>query len=121
MKTIVKIVVGIFIAFILIAFVMVACTGAAVEQVDKEIKKTEQQQQEDTSLPGKKEYTHVKAGMTIEQVNQLLGEPQDTSEAEVDGFKSETITYKARGDLGANIVVSFDNGKMSSKAQTGLK
>lgn len=121
MKTILKITAGILIAFVLIAVAMVACTGAAVEQVDKEIKKTKQQQQEDTSLPGKKEYAQVKAGMTIKQVNQLLGEPQDTSEAEVDGFKSETITYKARGELGANIVVSFDNGKMSSKAQSGLK
>lgn len=121
MKTIVKIAVGVFIAFILISFAVTAWTGAAVEQVDKEIKKTEQKQQEDTSLPGKKEYAQVKTGMTPAQVNKLLGEPQDTSESEVEGFKTEMVTYQARGEIGANIVVTFDNGKMTSKAQTGLK
>lgn len=75
----------------------------------------------DKELPTKKEYEQVKQGMTIAQVDQVLGKPTDSSETEMENLKMTTNTYSAKGDLGASIIISFDNGKVTSKSQFGLK
>ncbi|TCI25534.1 DUF3862 domain-containing protein [Exiguobacterium sp. SH5S4] len=120
MKTIFKIVVGILIAVTLLGVGAVACTGAFVNEVDKELTKTTEEAKTDTSKPGLAEYEKVQTGMTIEEVNAILGEPTDNTVSESDGFKMEMVSYDARGDLGANILVTFENGAMSTKTQTGV-
>ncbi|TCI77771.1 DUF3862 domain-containing protein [Exiguobacterium sp. SH0S1] len=120
MKTILKIIIGIVLAFVLLGIGMVACTGLFVNEVDKEITKTTEEAKTDTSKPGLAEFEQVEAGMTLEEVNAVLGEPQDVTVSESDGFKMEMATYDARGDLGANILITFENGEMSSKTQTSV-
>lgn len=117
MKTILKIVIGIVLAFIILGIAMVACTGALVSEVDKEMTRTTEEAKTDTSKPGLAEYNKVENGMTMEEVNAILGEPQDNIVSESDGLKMETVTYEARGEIGANIVVTFENDVVTSKAQ----
>lgn len=117
MKTIFKIVLGIIIAFVLLGIGAVACTGAFINEVDKEMTKTTEEAKTDTSKPGLAEYEQVENGMTIEEVNAILGDPQDNIVSETDGLKMETVTYEARGEIGANIVVTLENGTVTSKAQ----
>lgn len=58
--------------------------------------------------------------MTIEEVNATLGKPTDNTASESNGIKIEMVSYDARGDLGANILVMFENGAMSTKTHTGV-
>ena len=120
MKTVLKIIIGIVLAFVIIGIGMVACTGAFINEVDKEMTKTTEEAKTDESKPGLAEYEQVETGMTIEEVNAILGEPMDTTESETDGLKMEMVSYDARGDLGANILVTFTNGAVDSKTQTGV-
>ena len=120
MKTVLKIVLGIVIAFVLLGIGMVACTGAVFNEVDNEMQKTEDEAKNDSSKPGLAEYEQIENGMTVDEVNAILGEPSDTSETETDGLKMEMMTYEARGEVGANILVTFTNGEVDSKTQTGV-
>lgn len=74
------------------------------------------------ALPTKAEYDAIKEGMTREQVEQLLGKVvvESESESEFDGIVSVSISYRADGDIGANIFVTYTNGKMDFKSSYGL-
>lgn len=74
------------------------------------------------ALPTKAEYDAIKEGMTREQVEQLLGKVvvETESESEFDGIVSVSISYRADGDIGANIFVTYTNGKMDFKSSYGL-
>ncbi len=67
-------------------------------------------------------YNRLKTGMTYVQVVQILGkEGEELSSNEIGGYK--TVMYKWDGDAGwgANMNAMFQNGKLNSKSQFGLK
>jgi Domain of Unknown Function with PDB structure (DUF3862) len=66
-------------------------------------------------------YSRLKTGMTYAQVVQILGKDgEELSSSEVGGIK--TIMYKWDGDgFGANMNSMFQNNKLMSKSQFGLK
>ena len=67
-------------------------------------------------------YNRLKTGMTYAQVVQILGkEGEELSSNEIGGYT--TVMYKWDGDAGwgANMNAMFQNGKMNSKSQFGLK
>lgn len=66
-------------------------------------------------------YSRLKNGMTYAQVVQILGkEGTELSRNEVAGF--ETVMYQWKGDgWVSNMNAMFQNDKMMSKAQFGLK
>lgn len=70
--------------------------------------------------PGKAEFDQVESGMTIDQVEAILGKGSLTGESEAGGMKMQIYSWKAKGPLGANITVTFTDGKSDSKAQFGL-
>ena len=74
-------------------------------------------------LPGKVEYDAVKNGMTREQVEQLFEKVDviSESESEVAGYSSLAVSYKADGDLGANIFIIYMDGVVESKSNFGVK
>jgi hypothetical protein len=86
----------------------------AVETVTKEEKADKK--------PGKAEFEQVKSGMTLAEVEKILG-PAGTvdGESESNGIKYQSYSWEAKGDFGANITVSFVNGKSDTKAQFGLE
>lgn len=81
---------------------------------------TQTTQKEETGVTMEK-FTSIKEGMTYEEVVKILGsEGEVTSSNEIAGIK--TVMYQWKGTtLGANMNATFQDGKMMSKAQFGLK
>ena len=70
----------------------------------------------------KANFDKIKNGMKYDDVVKILGkEGELVSESEVGGFK--TVMYSWNGDegWGANMNAMFQNGKLISKSQFGLK
>lgn len=67
-------------------------------------------------------YTALKNGMNGQQVVDILGQApcEETSSSEVAGYK--TVAWTCKGtSFGANALLMFQNGKLISKSQFGLK
>lgn len=66
-------------------------------------------------------FTQLKTGMTYEQVVKILGkEGTELSSNEIGGVK--TVMYQWEGEsFGQNMNAMFQNGKLMSKSQFGLK
>lgn len=77
------------------------------------------------------DYNSIKAGDTLtgdggdsyDDVVKKFGEPSTKSESESGGMKMIMAIWSKNlnGDLGANFNVTFNNGKVSAKSQSGLK
>ncbi|QBL97940.1 hypothetical protein EauM23_00047 [Exiguobacterium phage vB_EauM-23] len=93
------------------------------EKAEAEAPKEEAKEEPKSELPGKVEYDAVKNGMTREQVEQLFEKVDviSESESEVAGYSSLAVSYKASGDLGANIFIIFMDGVVESKSNFGVK
>lgn len=64
-------------------------------------------------------YNQLKDGMKYEEVTAILGEGVEMSKTEIMG--SNVVSYQWRGSEFSQITLSFQNGKMNSKSQYGLK
>jgi hypothetical protein len=64
-------------------------------------------------------YNQLKDGMKFEEVTAILGEGVEMSKTEIMG--SSVTSYQWRGSDFASITASFQNGKLNSKSQFGLK
>lgn len=62
-------------------------------------------------------------GTSLEEVKGVFGEPDSTSETNLEGQTAKMMTWGSPkgGDLMSSIVISFSNDKAVSKAVTGLK
>jgi len=72
----------------------------------------------------KAEFDKLQNGMTYEQVVEIIGgECTLESESGDKGTELYTVMYgcDGEGDLGANVQLMFQGGKMESKTQLGLK
>lgn len=66
-------------------------------------------------------YNQLQDGMTYSEVVKILGKPgTEVSSSSVAGYKTVMIQWEGEG-LGANMNAMFQNGKLISKAQLGLK
>lgn len=92
--------------------VSVMLLGSAVNEVDKEMSK-----QEVITLD---EFNKIEKGMTIEEVQKVVGDKgEPASESESGGYKVEIHDFVNANGTNAN--VTFENGKMTGKAQFGLE
>jgi hypothetical protein len=67
-------------------------------------------------------YNQIKEGMTYEEVVKLIGqEPASESQAELMGQSAKICSWYGTGGIGDNAAIEFQNGKVSSKTQVGLK
>ncbi|WP_019535693.1 hypothetical protein [Paenibacillus ginsengihumi] len=64
------------------------------------------------------QYKKLEIGMTYEEVTEIIG-GHGTAMSEAAGIV--VYSYNGKGDLGANAVLTFMNGKLTAKAQAGLK
>ena len=70
----------------------------------------------------KAEFDLLQNGMTYEQCVEIIGgEGEMSSESAVANIKMAIYTWKGEGGLGANANATFQNGKLTGKAQLGLK
>ena len=68
------------------------------------------------------EFNNINTGMTYKEAVAVIGcEGTVTSQSEIAGIKITLYTWKGSGDIGANANASFQNDKLVSKAQFGLK
>jgi Domain of Unknown Function with PDB structure (DUF3862) len=66
------------------------------------------------------EFNKIKNGMTYEEVVKIIGfEGTEMSSSEIGGIK--TIMYSWQNDDGSNMNAMFQNNKLNTKAQFGLK
>ena len=71
------------------------------------------------------EFNKIKTGMTYEEVCDIVG-GEGTLSSSVDlgvgdEYKTEIYQWTGNGSIGANANVTFQGGKVVSKAQMGLK
>lgn len=67
------------------------------------------------------EFEQIDNGMTLPQVEDIVGgEGALASTAGSGEFRAEVYTWDGSGSLGANALVTFQGGRVASKAQHGL-
>jgi hypothetical protein len=68
------------------------------------------------------EFNNISEGMTYEQAVKIIGSNGELmSESSVGGISTKMYTWKGEGSLGANANAMFQNGKLITKAQVGLR
>ncbi|UUV46377.1 DUF3862 family protein [Bacillus phage vB_BanS-Thrax2] len=110
----------------------VACTNTdtAVKEQPKQEQKQESKPEVKQEAPKndgkitKAEFDTVKSGMSYDEVVAIVGgQGELTSEVGAEGEQFHTVfyTWEGKGDFGANANMTFQEGKLESKAQFGLK
>ncbi|AHV98968.1 hypothetical protein [Paenibacillus sabinae] len=64
------------------------------------------------------DFLSIKEGMRLYDVVKIVG---GTGELLSEGYGTEIYSYEGVGDLGANAIITYTDGKVVSKAQYGLK
>lgn len=68
------------------------------------------------------EFNKIQTGMTYDEVVNIIGSNGTlSSESEVTGYHTQIFTWQGYGVPGANANVTFQNNKVVTKAQAGLK
>ena len=115
-STVLKVMLGVFLAFALLIGGCIALVGVGVNEADKEQKK------KGITLS---EFRSVKQGTTQKEVEAEFGKPEDAQEFEQEipeldtgNQKSSCIYYPEKGKgigEGRSFQLCFDNGKLTSK------
>ena len=72
--------------------------------------------------PSLAQFQQVQMGMTYDQVVAVLGSPGELEgESSVAGYHTASYHWWGRGDVGANLIIMFQNGRVVSKTQVGLR
>lgn len=80
---------------------------------------TIEQKQEKLNL---EKFNKIETGMTYAQVVEIIGEEGTVlSESEIANIKTTIYSWYGEGSIGANANITFQNGKVTAKAQFGLK
>jgi hypothetical protein len=67
-------------------------------------------------------YLKIQTGMTYSQVVEILGEPgEELSRSSFGDITTVMYSWKGKGSLGANMNAMFQNDRLISKAQFGLR
>ena len=67
------------------------------------------------------QYNQVKIGMTLKETTKILGDKYTVSaESGNSTYATRILSWKGRGTLGANVIITFQGGVVISKAQAGL-
>lgn len=111
------------ITFLLVVIVLGAVVGASGSETKNnnstQTSTTVEQKQEKLNL---EKFNKIETGMTYEQVVEIIGEEGTVlSESETANIKITIYSWYGEGSIGANANVTFQNGKVTTKAQFGLK
>ncbi|AIQ13620.1 hypothetical protein PDUR_18100 [Paenibacillus durus] len=64
------------------------------------------------------DFLSIKEGMRLYDVVKIVG---GTGELLSEGYGTQVYSYEGIGDLGANAIITYTDGKVVSKAQYGLQ
>lgn len=91
----------------------------------KETTVDEQEDQQNKSTISKDEFNSISTGMTYDEVVEIIGsEGEVMSEVDLgmgEEFKTSMYFWEGEGSIGANANITFQGGKVTAKAQIGLK
>ena len=92
-----------------------------VKKHEDNIKKLEAERRASMTMTMDK-YNRIEMGMTAEEVKGIVGSlGKVMSESDVAGYKTVIVTFEGNGSIGSNANITFQNGRVMSKAQVGLK
>lgn len=80
--------------------------------------------EDDGKLITLEEYNQIETGMSYDEVVDIIGsEGEVNAETGKEGDDMHVVIYswKGKGEVGANAIITFSNGEMQTKAQAGLK
>lgn len=103
-----------------------AARQAATEQQANTEKNTTETIKENTPDITLTEYENIESGMSYDEIVGIVGGPGTLSYEFEETFAEkvcliQTYSFKGVGDEGANVILSFQDGILSMKTQTGLK
>lgn len=107
----------------IIIFIVIAVGGIALTTgLDKGIQSNVSGVNDESEYISLAEFNQIQTGMSYEDVCAIIGS-SGTQSSVVEGFgtKVEIYTWYGNGLAGSNANVTFENGKVSGKAQAGLK
>ena|GEM_PF-506268 len=96
-------------------------TSEAKKAQEEAVTKQKEKQKPYTPEPGSLTAEHfrwIEPGMTYQEVTRLLGQGELMSQTNIGNFDTRAYTWKKWN--GANAIITFQNGKVVSKAQYGL-
>ena len=102
---------------VVLTFSLVACDGAVStsEEGAPEVEKNAPE-------ISKAEFDSIETGMTYEEVVTIIGgEGELSSQVEIAGIDTKMYMWQGEGSFGANANATFQNNKLTSKAQFGLE
>jgi len=69
------------------------------------------------------QFNQISNGTSEDDIISILGKPNGYSEVNLAGTNSKDYSYTSdvNGDVGANAIITFSNGVVSGKSQSGLK
>lgn len=107
-----------FLVIVFVIGIIVVISGGGNNNTIKTDTKVEQSQ-EKLNL---EKFNKIETGMTYEQVVEIIGEEGTVlSESEIGDIKTTIYSWYGKGSIGANANITFQKGKVISKAQFGLK
>lgn len=107
---------------ILIFVVIIVATVIGSVGLNKGIQSSVSGVNDDSEYITLAEYNQIKSGMTYDEVCDIIGSNgTESATSSVAGYTTSVITWYGNGVAGSNANVTFQNGKVMSKAQVGLK
>ena len=115
--------IGIFVFFFVFAMIMIGVT--LLDNPNEFIKDTPADVIASEGSISLEEFNKIETGMTYEQVCNIIG-GKGTLNSSVDldmgdEYKTEMYSWTGDGTIGANANITFQGGKVMSKAQFGLR
>ena len=111
-----------FILVVIILGVVVGATGSESGNKTNNSTVTSATAEQKQEKLNYEKFNKIQTGMTYQQVVDIIGEDGTVlSESEIANIKTTIYSWYGEGSIGANANVTFQNGKVTSKAQFGLK
>lgn len=124
--------------WLIIVIVLLACISAIGNKKDTSTQQNQQQTQQNqqqtqqsqqqtqqSAASGKMSlemYNQIQTGMSFDEVVAIVGaQPASQSTMDLLGTTTVMCTWWGEGDVGANALIQFQNGAVSSKSQSGLQ
>lgn len=108
--------------FFVVFFILVAGSIAMTINMNSGIQKSVSGVSNESEYMTMEEYNKIETGMTYEEVVEIVGSSGESmSKVEGNGTVIEMFTWYGNGMAGSNANVTFQNGKVTGKAQVGLE
>ena len=111
----------VFLTSLIVFIILVGVGVAASSNMDDKIQKDISGVSDESEYITKEEFNKIETGMTYNEVKKIIGSSGELT-SKVEGVVViEMYTWYGNGTAGSNANVTFQDGKVTGKAQFGLK